>query len=63
MREFSLNSSISEEDFVILILNDFPDEYNIMLDELENYLKSPSPDMLTLEVIHEKLNHWCNNSE
>ena len=37
------------------VLNNLPKEYNIIL---ENHLISTGPDVLTIEVVHNKLNQW-----
>ena len=49
---------ITDEDFVVHVLNNLPKEYNVILDGLENHLKSYKDDALTIEVIHKKLNNW-----
>ena len=39
------------------VLNNLPKEYDIILDELENCLMAHEDDVLTIDVICEKLNH------
>ena len=57
MNNFRQKGSITEEDFMIHIFNNFPKDYNVILDELESCLMAAGENMLTIDVIHEKLNH------
>ena len=41
-----------DEDFMIHILNNLPEEYYVILDGLENRLTASGDDALTIEVIH-----------
>ena len=43
---------------LILAMSHFFKEYNIILDGLENHLTSNGPDTMTMDVLHEKFNHW-----
>ena len=56
MNEFRLKDRIGDKDFMIIILNNLPKEYDIILDELENCLNSITGEALIIEVIWEKLN-------
>ena len=56
LNEFSLKVSISDENFMICILNILPMEY-IILDRLEKHLNSSCDDEPSIEVMREKMNH------
>ena len=58
MHEFGLKGNITDKDFMIQVLNNLPMEYNVILDGLKNHLTASGNNMLTVEIIHEKLNHW-----
>ena len=45
------------EDFMIHVLNNLPEEYDVILDGLENHLMATGENALTVDSIHEKLNH------
>ena len=57
MNEFGIKGKITDEDFMIHILNNFPQEYHVILDWLKNYLTASRDDVSILQVIWEKLNH------
>ena len=57
MDEFGQKSSITEENFMIHVLDNFPKKYNVIFDGLENYLMASGDNVLTIEVIREKLNY------
>ena len=57
MSEFGLKSNITNKDFMNHVLNNLPEEYDVILDRLENHLTSSMDDALTIEVFCEKLNH------
>ena len=57
MNEFRLKGSTTDEDFMIHVLNNLPDDYNVILDGLENCLMVTRDDVLTIDVMCEKLNH------
>ena len=59
MTEFGQKGNVSDEDLMIHILNNLPKEDNVILDELENYLMATGENALTIDSIHEKLNHRC----
>ena len=58
MNKFGQKGSITDEDFMINILNNLPKDYNVILDGLENFLTETVDDVLTINMIHKKLNHW-----
>ena len=53
--KFRLKGNITDEDFTIHVLNNLPEEYNVILNGLDNHLTLSGDDMLTIEVICEKL--------
>ena len=55
--EFIQKDNISNEYFMTLVLNNFPSEYDVILDALENLLTLCSDIALMIEIIREKLNH------
>ena len=57
MNKFVHNGNVSGEDFMIHVLNNLPEGYDIILNELENPLTMPGDDALTIDSICEKLNH------
>ena len=57
MNQFGQKDSVSDENFMIHILNNLPEEYNAILDGLENCLVATGNDALTIDSIHKKLNH------
>ena len=57
MNEFGLKGSVSDEDFTINVLNNLHKEYDVIHNGLENYLKENGDNVLTIDAIHEKLNH------
>ena len=57
MNEFGQKGSVSDEDFMIHVLNNLPNEYDVILDGLENRLMATGENALTINSIHEKLNH------
>ena len=48
---------MSDKDFIIHVLNNFPNKYDVILDGLENCLALSDDDALTIEVLREKSNH------
>ena len=58
MSKFGIKSNITDKDFMIHIFNNLPEEHDEILDSLENCLMPTGTDVLLIEVIHEKLNHW-----
>ena len=57
MNEFSQKVNLSDEDFMINVLNNFPKEYNVILNGFENLLMATGDDALTINSIREKLNY------
>ena len=56
MTKFGSKGSISNEDFMICILN-LPEEHYVILDGLENCLSSSGTNALTIKIIQLNLNH------
>ena len=59
MSEFGKKGNVSDKDFVIHILNNLPEEYNVILDGLENCPMATGGNDLTIDSINEKVNHRC----
>ena len=57
MNKFRQKGSMTDEDFMIHILNNLPEEYDVILDALDSCLMVTRDDVLTINVIHEKSNH------
>ena len=57
MTKFGQKDNASDEDFMIHILNNLHEEYNVILDGLENCLTATGENALTIDSIQEKLNH------
>ena len=57
MTEFRQKGNVSYKDFMIHVLNNLPKEYDVILDGLENQLTATGENALTVDSIHEKLNH------
>ena len=57
MTKFGQKGNISDEDFMIHILNNLPEEYDVILDRLKNHLTVTRENALTIDLIHEKLHH------
>ena len=57
MNEFGIKGNIANKDFMIHILNNLPKEYDVILDGLENHLMVSGENVLTINVIHKKINH------
>ena len=58
MNKFCLKDSITDKDFMIHVLNNFPEDYNVILNGLENCHPATGNKVLTIHVIHKKMNHW-----
>ena len=58
MNEFGLKGSITDKNFMIHVLNNFPQDYNVILDGLENCLMVTGDNALNINVICIKLSHW-----
>ena len=50
MNEFGQKRNVSDEDFMIHILNNLPKEDDVILDGLENHLTTPGDDALTINL-------------
>ena len=57
MNEFRQKGSVSDKDFMIHILNDLPEDYDAILNWLENHLMATGDKALTKDMICKKLNH------
>ena len=57
MTKFRQKGNVSDEDFMIHVLNNLPEEYYVILDGFENHLMATGENALTIDSIHEKLNH------
>ena len=57
MTKFGQKGNVSDEDFMIHVLNNLFEEYNVILDGLENHLTVTGENALTIDSICEKLNH------
>ena len=56
MNCFGLKGIISNEVFMIHVLNNLQKEIDVIFDSLENHVTSRSDDGLTIEIRREKLN-------
>ena len=58
MDSISLSSKMSDQDYMIHILNNLPESYDVILDGMESRLMLPDsdPNKLTIENIRDKLN-------
>ena len=56
MSEFGTEDSVKDEDFMIHVLNNLPEEYDVVMDGLENQLMLTGPDVLIIKVICDELN-------
>ena len=59
MDNIEISAKMSDLDFMIHVLNNLPEEYDVVLDGLENRLMLPESDSnkLTIENIRDKLNN------
>ena len=57
MTKFGQKGNITDKDFMIHILNNLPEDNDVILNGLENCLMATRDKALTVDVIHEKLNH------
>ena len=55
--EFGLKGNITDEDHMINILNNLPEDYSVIVDGLENHLMAARDNVLTMNMICKKLNH------
>ena len=49
MNKFDQKGSVSDKDFMIHILNNLPNEYDVILNGLENHLTVTGDDALTID--------------
>ena len=49
MKKFRLKGSITENDFMIHVLNNMPKDYDVILDRLENHLTATGDDEMTID--------------
>ena len=56
MDKIGLAEKMSDMEFIIHVLNNLPEEYNVVLDRLDSHLVSINEDKLTLEALWEELN-------
>ena len=63
MTKFGQKGNLSDEDFMIHVLNNLPEEYNVILDGLKNRLMATGENALTIDLICEKLNHRYKKSK
>ena len=57
MNEFEQNGNVFVEDFMINILNNLPEEHDVILDGLENCLTAKGENVFTIDTICKKMNH------
>ena len=57
MTKFRHKGNISDEGFIIHVLNNLPKEYDVILDEFENCLMATGENALIIDSIHAKLIH------
>ena len=57
-----MKGNTTDKDCMIYAINNLPEEYDVILDSLENHLTFTGPGALTTEVICDKLNHWYKKS-
>ena len=48
---------------MIHVLNNLPEDFNVILDGLENHLMMTGDDALTINVICKKFNHWYKKTK
>ena len=58
MNKFRHRCSVNDKNFMIHVLNNLPRDYDVILNGLENCLMVTGDDVLTIDMIHENLNHW-----
>ena len=57
MTEFGQKGNVSDEDFMIHVLNNLSKEHDVILDGLESCLMATGENALTIDSICKKLNH------
>ena len=63
MNEFGQKGSITEEDFMIPILNNLPEDNDVILDRLKNQFTMIRDNTLAISMIHKNLNHRYKKSK
>ena len=48
---------------MINVLNNLPEEYDVILNGLENHLTLSCPNVLTIKVIYKNTNHWYEKNK
>ena len=56
MNEIGLVRGMSDMEVMIHVLNNLPEEYDVVLDSLETHIVSTGEDKLALKALQEKLN-------
>ncbi len=56
MDENVLVGRMSDTEFMVCVLNNLPEEYDVVVDRLETRLVSTGEDRLTIEALRERLN-------
>ena len=51
-----LKGNISDEDFMIHVLNNLPEKYDVILNRLQNCLMENRDNALTIDIIRKKIN-------
>ena len=59
MNKISLSTQMSDQDFMIHVLNNLPEEYDVVLDGMESrlLLADSDPNKLTIEDVRAKVNN------
>ena len=52
LNEFRQKGNITDKDYMIQVLNNLPNKYNVILNRFENYLTVTGDNELTINVIH-----------
>ena len=57
IEKISISTNMSDEDFMIHVLNNLTEEYGVVLDKMESrlMLKEDNPNKLTIEDVRDKL--------
>ena len=58
MEEIGISGKLSDDNFMIHVLNNLPKKYDVVVDNLESKLCDKGNSKLTIEQIREKLNGW-----
>ena len=63
MNELELMSYISDNNFMLHIIDNLPEEYEALLTDVENRLMVESGYKLIIELMHQKLNNFFKRLE